>query len=77
MLKRRLFEEHVKEIAKNPPPDEEEGDDEPDMPDTKPQARLVADESSRASPPSEGKATESAPARAVMVFLRTRISAVL
>ncbi|MFZ0678415.1 TonB family protein [Candidatus Binatus sp.] len=34
MLKRKLFEEHVKEIAKNPPPDDEEGDDEPDMPDS-------------------------------------------
>jgi len=33
-LKRKLFEEHVKEIAKNPPPDDEGGDDDPDVPET-------------------------------------------
>ena len=33
-LKRKLFEEHVKEIAKNPPPDGEDDSDDADMPDT-------------------------------------------
>ncbi|MFZ2061184.1 MAG: energy transducer TonB [Candidatus Binatus sp.] len=53
-LRRKLFEEHVKEIAKNPPPDEEEYDD-PETPDTKTTGpagggRVVAN-----IPPSEGK----------------------
>ena len=33
-LKRKLFEEHVKELAKNPPPDEEDEPDDKDMRDT-------------------------------------------
>jgi len=34
MLKRKLFEEHVKEIAKNPPPDDEDDPDDTDTPET-------------------------------------------
>lgn len=33
-LKRKLLEEHIKEIKKNPPPDDEDDDDDTDMPDT-------------------------------------------
>jgi TonB family protein len=56
MLKRKLFEEHVKEIAKNPPPDDEDDpEDDPDMPDGTATGPAGGGPVVANIPPSEGK----------------------
>jgi TonB family protein len=54
-LKRKLFEEHVKQVAKNPPPDEEDDPDDMDMPDTGESGPRGGGPVVANIPPSEGK----------------------
>ena len=69
MLKRRLLAEHVKELAKNPLPEDEDDDDSAD--DSAPAGPAGEDPSSQARRLKE-QATESAAARAASGFYRTR-----
>jgi len=54
-LKRKLFEEHVKQVAKNPPPDDEDNPDDMDMPDTGETGPRGGGPVVANIPPSEGK----------------------
>jgi TonB family protein len=54
-LKRKLFEEPVKEVAKNPPPDGEDDPDDRDMPDTGETGPRGGGPVVANIPPSEGK----------------------
>jgi TonB family protein len=54
-LKRKLFEEHVKQVAKNPPPDEEDDPDDRDMPETGETGPRGGGPVVANIPPSEGK----------------------
>ena len=55
MLKRKLFEEHVKELAKNPPPDEEDESDDTEPSNTTAKGPGGGGPVVANIPPSEGK----------------------